>query len=457
MPTVHRVFGVCAVLGGCGSPTERATPLFEQTTIECAPQAVNALRIDCDVALPVPATIAMRAVLPQADIDPREASSTEPDTHHQLTLQGLLPEQETLLEIAIDGGPWTGVGTLTTDAVMPSIDITVEHFEGNAQVHAVALNAECNDDSYVALIDVEGRVRWYEDVSHLGAIDAFEITDDSVVVLAGREHLVEVGLDGSPIRTWGPDILGTYVHHDVITRDGRTLVLTGQPWTDPDTGLVYMHEGVRVFDADGTIVADWIASDFLSIPPSLWGESGFWDPYSPGILQAYHLNSLFLDGDDWLVSFTSASMVVRVIGDPTRQDFGTIAWMLDGAGHEGDYEVGDQAGFHSQHHVRRSEHGNLMLFDNGSAARGSRGLELTVDEASQRVEVASEYPLDTHCPYGGSMYRLANDHRLVTCGTEGTVIEVDEGGAPVWQLSLDCDGKPKFVYRATPVFDPEAW
>lgn len=215
-------------------------------------------------------------------------------------------------------------------------------------------------------------------------------------------------------------------HHDLDVRaNGDVYVLTRKPvvidWVNPEAPV--LEDYVSILSAD-----DGSEKRRVSILESLRGTplDGAWNERKTkgDIL---HTNTVeVLDGriadrvpgferGNVLTSFRHLDAIAVV-----DMESGKAVWT-----HRGD--------FRRQHDPVILENGNLLLFDNGNEARGSRVLE--IDPASG--DVLWQYAGTAESPFWtqtcGTAQRLANGNTLVTESDNGRAFEVTSEGSIVWE------------------------
>ena len=195
-------------------------------------------------------------------------------------------------------------------------------------------------------------------------------------------------------------------------------------------GTIIQHLG-----PGGALLFEWSPFDHFEVTDldeaSRTGASVNWT----------HGNAIDLDRDgNLLVSFRSLSEITKI---DTRT--GAVIWRMGGLRSQFSFE-GPAPPFRSQHGVRVTAAGELVLLDNLGEPESSRAERYTVDAAGHTLRLSGVYaPAGaTRATLGGSTQLLADGHTLVAFGDGAAVIEYDASGAIAWQI----EGDPGYVFRA---------
>lgn len=229
----------------------------------------------------------------------------------------------------------------------------------------------------------------------------------------------------------------------IMCDESRTMDLSahgGSP-TARVTGSV-----VQQIAGDGRLLFEWNPFEHFSIedldPADRAGASVNWT----------HGNAIDLDPDGHLlVSFRSLSEITSI---DTRT--GAVRWRMGGRANQFAFTEPLPA-FRSQHGLRATGRGSLILLDNLGEPGGSRAERYVVDEPARTVRLdgsATPTPA-TVAQLGGTTQHLPGGRALVAFGNGGRVQEFDAAGAVVWEIY----GSPGYVFRATRIrslYDPGA-
>lgn len=277
----------------------------------------------------------------------------------------------------------------------------------------------------VALLDPQGRIRWYVQVgtNRFGTV-VHEVAASDDGVLVGV-----VGDIAPAIYGWDGDIIYTHPlptsHHDVRRfpdANHLTYATRGRACGGTPNG-----GGIdRIDMRTGEVVWTWDLCD-VYVPDVFVPDWAHINAYAP-----------IPDQNAFLLSMRNQSTVLKV-----DEATGDVLWRL-GAG--GDFAMGPGTVFDLQHAATLLPSGNVLLFDNGEASRGySRGVEIALDETAMTATLAWEWlPPDLSGSWRtgiwGDADRLPNGNTLMNFGQSDPdyrahVVEVDAEGNLVWHLA----------------------
>jgi hypothetical protein len=286
------------------------------------------------------------------------------------------------------------------------------------------------------IINNEGKVVWYRDFPG-GVLNSFQAHRNGVYTILGtadvtpRFHVLNnLGEETGVIeckngfKTRFHDFMvaegGDYW---ILCDDTRTLDLSGLGG-DPAaqvTATVVQHVAL-----DGTVLFEWNAFDHFQItdlPAS--------DRTGPSV-NFTHGNGIDLDTDgNLLLSFRSLSEVTKV-----NISNGQVMWRLGGLANQFTFINNTKAAFDRQHGVRQAGVGIIQMLDNGLGAP-SRYVTFEIDATAHTATMLHEFieSPTTYAPVGGGTQHFTNGHSVVTFGQAGVVVEVDQAGAKVWELT----------------------
>lgn len=286
------------------------------------------------------------------------------------------------------------------------------------------------------IIDNTGKVVWYRDFPG-GVLNSFQAHLNGTYSILGladptpKFHVLnnlgaEIGLIEckNGFKTRFHDFMvaagGDYY---ILCDDTRTMDLSalgGDPAAQV-TGTVVQH-----VDTDGTVLFEWNAFDHFQIT-----DLPAADRSGPSV-NFTHGNGIDLDTDGNLIlSFRSLSEVTKV--DISN---GQILWRLGGLANEFTFINNTKAAFDRQHGVRRAGVGLLQMLDNGLGAP-SRFVTFQIDATAHTATMVNEFieSPTTYAPVGGGTQHYTNGHSIVTFGQAGKVVEVDQAGARVWEVT----------------------
>ena len=423
-------------------------PPVEVLSAGCAIQPTNLLRADCTIELSGPSSsVAVRRTGPEGT---RDFPSGGEGASHVVGLYRMTADTDYGWEIVVDGAASGVTGSFRTDPLPPDLQLRPSVTDHGATVDTVFFPYSCDRNGYVTAVDRAGQVVWYDDLEartgrHDPHLNNVQVTEDgSIITIAEREELVEVGFDGRTVRTWlrGVDF-ELPIHHDLTRKNGRTYVHNAQVYTYPDGDKVI--DGLYVFGVDGSLEAEWTLNGLFDPVGYEHEEVFYWNTEYPGAEDVSHANGVFV-GDDGRItmSFRHLNSVVQIEGvdDPA---FGEVVWWLAGlpsAPVESDFTFTSSAGiepmnFGTQHYASFARDGSLMLFDNRPVPGESRALVMTL--SGDTADLTAEYGMDEWCPVEGGVFELPSGNLVATCSPSRSIREFDRAtGAVVWEFATHC-------------------
>mgnify|MGYP001337750643 CR=1 FL=1 len=338
----------------------------------------------------------------------------------------------------------------TPDSTVDSLPFTSGSLP--AWIPAIGSIGTSGEPGYLALslpdggviVDNAGRVVWYHH-SPNGTLNSFQAHPAGVYTLLGT---------GSPetefriLNTLGEQT-GTLAcvgrptrFHDLLLASG------GDAWLlcdenrimdlstlggDPAalvTGTVVQH-----IDSTGALLWEWNAFDHFDITDLPLAERT-----GPNV-NFTHGNGIGFDSDGkLLLGFRSLSEVTKV--DPIT---GTVIWRFGGLRNEFTILNDPKGSFEHQHGVRAAGPGQVQVLDNGFAAP-SRLTRYLVNPVSHSALLEWQF-IDAPTTWtlvGGSTQYHPDGHATVSFGRAGRVVEVDQAGNRIWELT-GLDGT--YVFR----------
>jgi hypothetical protein len=308
--------------------------------------------------------------------------------------------------------------------------------DGPTSLVQVLVPAQCAGGGSIAVLDREGRVRWFADLGG-EEVEVATFTDaGTLLAIVDKDAIVE--LDPVGQTAFVLDGLSQPIHHDVFRRDDfvYTLLAEASPAAD---GVTYVEDIVVAYDRVGREVWRWDEHDWLDPTLARGWVGPFWRNVFPGAVDAWHTNGLFVtDTYDVILSMKGESAIVRVAID------GAMQWGLYGDGSTDGAlpstftlvnDTGDPT-FALQHHPVLRPDGHLTLVDNEK----DRGLELALDEVAGTATFVEGWPMTgLDCPTQSSMFDLPGGGRLLTCADDRVLVEFDAAGAEVRRTTLACE------------------
>lgn len=311
--------------------------------------------------------------------------------------------------------------------------------------------------SVITMIDEEGVPVWYfingDQPDDRGDVDV-RLQPNGTITVGPTAHqpAVEVDLAGNVVWT-GPEqgLFEVMHHHFDKLPDGNYLGLRRARSAD------FTGDRVQIIQPDHEVLMDWNIFSYLTPAP---GDRADWS----------HANSITVDptGGVFYLSCRNFESILKVslLGDQS------IIWTF---GDGGDFAPDSNAAepwFYHQHDPEIQEDGTILLYDNGSSARGySRVVQYALDEVNMTSEIIWEFPGDFtdidewytdvwYTAIFGDADRLPNDNVLVTAGTGeldviSRIFEVTPDGEVVWAATVPPRaGFATGVYRAERLAPP---
>jgi len=199
---------------------------------------------------------------------------------------------------------------------------------------------------------------------------------------------------------------------------------------------VVMGTVLQHLSAEGALLWEWNAFDHFEIT-----DLPAADRTGPNV-NFTHGNGLGFDDDGNLIlGFRSLSEVTKV-----NRTTGEVMWRLGGLQNEFTFLNDPKGTFEHQHGVRLAGPGQIQLLDNG-LAMPSRLARYLINPTTLTVLMEWQFvdAPDTWTLVGGSTQYHPDGHATVSFGRAGRVIEVDQAGNRVWELT-GLDGM--YVFRA---------
>jgi hypothetical protein len=351
----------------------------------------------------------------------------------------------------------TQPAALHTEPQLQPPHLTVTHAARTAQAGYVFVAEKGGKDrpSGPAIVDDQGRIRWYHQVPH-----GLEATDFRTQTL-----------DGEPVLTWWQGTIsktgvgrGEYVIYDDHYRElkhfGAADGLTGdlhefqltprgtayisiykvvpgdlRPVGGPRNGFVYDSIVQELDVKTGKVVFEWHSLGHVPLEESLQAHQ---EPAQHASkkrpLDYFHVNSIAdAPGGDILVSGRNTSALYLIARD------GHVVWRLGGK--RSDFGPAKAVFFRFQHNARFHGASTISLFDNGAIPKlepFTRPLVLHVDQAKHtvRIEKTFVHPRKLSSPFEGDLQLLADGGALVGWGGVPRVTQFTADGKVAFELKL---------------------
>ena len=381
-------------------------------------------------------------------------------TSHDLSLVGL--RSETDYEVTVYGAEEGGEVVLSSSTSFRTRSLP-DGLSGQSVVQAQSDKIQPGYTSfgpavtgmYGYMVDSAGEVVWYFEDSEVrdrqGARKIEELDNGHLLMLSGRGFRVVSPL-GEVVTTYSG---GTHagIHHDAIVMpNGHVLALSNETRAIDVAGdgemVDVLGDTVLEIDSDGQVVWSWSSFDHLDttrFPSDLSNKQAKGNTGRDWT----HANSLNYraSDDSILISLRSQHWVVKI-----SRETGEVLWRL---GEGGDFTLTEGSWFYAQHDAAWSDD-TLTLYDNGNERPGpdvsySRGVRYAIDEDGMTARLVQSFQTESYTPRFGSTQSLGNGNLLMCAGgiladEKAQIVESDEEGALVWQLTLDEPGVG--VYRA---------
>lgn len=388
----------------------------------------------------------VRCTLVDDPLEVHTVRATDDVPVHDLVVYGLLASAT--YDCALEMAGTTVDRSITTRPIadgFPTWTTTGDGGEGYTLLNG-GTDLRWNRQSKLLIVDQQGRLRWSYEVPYSAAdLDAQYLGDGRILYGGGYSapptiiDLSGVTIAAAPASSTGFD----YHHHAQRIATGEIVTLT---------------EGIT---NDG--VSEWwvgFAIDILD--PELVGRTWTWNsqsgydagwlpPATPVEIDAYHANSVQVDGDDLYMNLRQLSRLVKL-----DRVTGERLWTL-GPGQ--DFELvdangvpDDPANWFYMPHAPEKDGDRILFYDNGVGRPGgpsSRIVEMVIDENLRTARVVWSYTEPGwYEPIWGDVDRLPNGrvlfvraHSAVTVPVlsyERTeVVEVDPATDTVtWRMSF---------------------
>lgn len=392
-------------------------------------------------------------------------------TVYRVILPRLRQSLEYRLQVGIPTEPGVYEMTFGTEALPEDLARIVLETTGQSSLPVALIEiAGAPQGEFTGLLMVEG-----------GAIVGYMAVPQSLFGMTRRANgdiglmhplqgLVVQRLDGTVVHTLPPSSSSTAygrIHHDLTATPSNTILFIANDVQTVD-GVAVTGEALWEWSPEaGTIVKRWSAFDHLDWRTERGREStrsnaGNW-LHGNGIQCGPRGNVI--------MSLRNINQVISI-----APDFQSVEWRL--GGDNPTLAVADGDRFFGQHYVSEPQLNRLLVYDNGferpgcvnppSAPCYTRAVEYQIDRAANTATKVWEYrhSPDIFAALVGSARRLPNGNTTVLFGmsvqsqSSGpiTAVEVNEGGAVVWRLTVEntaaattAPGPPSRLYRLTPI------
>lgn len=330
------------------------------------------------------------------------------------------------------GAPDSSVDTLGfTSGSLPSWIPTLGTLGSSGESGYLALSLP---DGAV-IVDNGGKVVWYHH-SPNGVLNSFQAHPNGSYTILGtgatetQFHVLNsLGEETGTLHCAGRPTR----FHDLLISEGgdawmlcdenRTMDLSG---LGGDAAALVTGTVVQHLSAAGALLWEWNAFDHFAIT-----DLPLDDRTGPNV-NFTHGNGIGFDEDgNLLLGFRSLSEVTKV-----NVATGAVMWRLGGLQNQFTILNDPKGLFEHQHGVRPAGPGQIQMLDNGLAAP-SRLARYLINPVAHTALMEWQF-IDapgTWTLVGGSTQYHPDGHATVSFGRAGRVIEVDEAGNRVWELT----------------------
>lgn len=293
-------------------------------------------------------------------------------------------------------------------------------------------------------VENTGKVVWYH-YSPNGTLNSFQAHPAGVYTLlgtgAGETEFHVLNSLGEETGTLACVGRPTRFHELLVASGGDAWLLCDETRTMDLTALggqaaaVVTATVVQHISPDGGLLWEWNAFDHFAITDLPAADR------AGAAVNFTHGNGLGFDSDSNLIlGFRSLSEVTKV-----NRTTGAVIWRFGGLANQFTLLNDPKGQFDRQHGVRVAGPGQLQLLDNGLSAP-SRLVRYLVNPVALTATMQWEF-IDAPTTYtnvGGTTQYHPDGHGTVSFGRAGRVIEVDQAGNRVWELT-GVDGA--YVFR----------
>ncbi|WP_439554922.1 aryl-sulfate sulfotransferase [Dyadobacter sp.] len=290
----------------------------------------------------------------------------------------------------------------------------------------------------LVILDKKGKIAWYWSPPAKYVIKTARFTpkhsllillDENATPMGDGNIILETSLAGDTLSYFkmGEKGFDKSVHHDFQMDSKGNIVAITNEFKDNLPG-----DGILVLDSQGNKIWSWSTfNELTSIDPTNYAQ-----PWG---------NSLVIDKDNnYIISLRALSQVWKV-----NAVSGKVMWKL---GKNGNVKMPAGSDFLFQHFAHRNANDEIMLFDNGSAARpSSRVLSFNLNEMTLEAtsKIQATLSPDLYSAIMGSTMMLPDGNILSGSATNGKLIKTDPTGRVIWTLQAS---NP--IYRAEYIINP---
>ena len=360
---------------------------------------------------------------------------------------------------------WGATHRFQTDLIPTFLPVmTISTGPGTPEPGLTMFHIGSNDGSVpngiTLAVDLSGQLIWFlAGPTFSGIGDIRLLANGRVIFLrAGRSNEVLLNGQLTWIQNEHPDLTA---HHEAFPMpNGNVLTLVYEFRDVFHNSEFQSWRGARIVEFDratGAVIFDWSTHDHFSYldfddttmsTPTLNGGTAYNWIHANAVIydqatQTIHLSSRMLSR---ITAITYPSGTVQY-----NMGFGSPSMP------SGDASFGDNL-FSWQHAQELQPNGNLLIYDNGNRRdhmdqTAGTGVSKAVEVALTGIppsaaSIVWEHTLPVYTPFIGDADRQPGGTTLITVGSGGMIIEVDNAGNEIWRLALP-SGVPSYkIYRA---------
>jgi hypothetical protein len=334
--------------------------------------------------------------------------------------------------------------TITTGSGTPEPGLTMFHIKSR--------NGSVPGGIAVA-VDPTGQLVWFLE-DPLFAINDIRLLANGRVtyIVNGRSHEALLNGQTTWVQNEHPELTS---HHETFPMpNGNVLTLVNDCRDVFRDSEFQSWCGDRIVEFDratGAIVFDWSTHDYYSLLD--FDATVMSAPRANGTYDWTHANAVIYDQATQTVHFSSRHQSrITAIDYPS----GSIQYHM-GFGlpsmPSGDATIGDNL-FSWQHAVELLSNGNLIIYDNGNrrdhlnqnqATGVSKAVEIALTgNPPTSASIVWEHTLPAYTSFIGDADRQPGGTTLITVGSAGMIIEVDNAGNELWRLEMP-SGTPSWL------------
>ena len=317
--------------------------------------------------------------------------------------------------------------------------------ELNENEYTPGLNLiDFRDIGFSAALDKNGEPIWFSDVDENVKFCVIQMFPNGNIGGTGWEGQFynsgyEVELNGEIIFDTPIDGL----HHDFIKTSTETYfglfkIFATLPSPPECAGcedmILWRGDKVIEFDQDGNTIWEWNMFDHIPIEEYNPYDASHWNGT---YLDWSHTNSVHYDEleNTIYLSIRNISRIIKI-----DYESGEIIWSMGDQNFMLDPDFPDEINNSRQHNAIKIENGNILFFDNGAhkSPQYSRCVEVEINEETPSAVVVWEYVLPNYMftSSNAECDRLENGHTLISTGSSGNLLEINENDEIVWHVNV---------------------